>query len=424
MERRMTELNSSPHALVLSGGGAYAAYEIGVMKALFCGVSPATCFVPMKPLIFTGTSAGAYNASFMVSQDSMESLQAVHNLESVWLERLASYPAGCGNGVARYRLDPSRIFNPECFFSDPVKLMGQFTDDVLFLSRELAQRALWFAESRERIEDRVSKVVDLSFFLTERLGTLIPQTIPFQNIPSSSLMLRIAVTNWSSGELEIISNAEMADHAAPLYVQASAATPGVFPPVTIDSEVYVDGGVLMNTPLQPAIDAGAETLHVVYMDPDPAKIPLGRLKSTLDTIERIWAIQNAQALNFDIDIAARVNRGLEALRNPEAVSDRTAALKGLVRIAGHFDSHTELADALTDYKQVTIHRYHPDDDLGGFSGFLLFERQAIESLVRRGYQDAVNHDCSIEGCIGPNGEPARPVAVRGSGETPALGVQP
>ena len=53
---------------------------------------------------------------------------------------------------------------------------------------------------------------------------------------------------------------------------------------------------------------------------DPAKIPLGRLKSTLDTIERIWAIQNAQALNFDIDIAARVNRGLEALRNPEAVA--------------------------------------------------------------------------------------------------------
>lgn len=411
---RMTELNSGPHALVLSGGGAYAAYEIGVMRALCSGASPASGFIPVQPKILTGTSAGAYNATFLVSQGQTDSLQAVENLESVWLRQLANHPDGCSNGLTRYRLDPFRILNPVCFMADPAGSVTRFADDISFLSKELTERALWFAQAGGPIEERFAKLVDLSLAFAERIGVLIPETIAFEDIAASPLLLRIAATNWSKGELQIYANEDMADPQAPLYVQASTATPGIFPPVHIGSQVYVDGGVLMNTPLQPAIDAGAGTLHVIYLDPDISKIPITRLRSTLDTMERIWAIQNAQSLNVDIDTASRVNRGLEALRNPAGPLARAqVGLKDVVRLLGRLvgrDDGASAVDALSQYRQVTIHRYHPDDDLGGFSGFLNFDRSAIEGLVRRGYEDAAHHDCTEEGCIGPSGALVQPPA--------------
>ena len=55
-------------AMVLSGGGAYAAYGVGVMRALFAGESPATGHTPLDPGIYAGASAGAFNAAYMVSQ--------------------------------------------------------------------------------------------------------------------------------------------------------------------------------------------------------------------------------------------------------------------------------------------------------------------------------------------------------------------
>ena len=50
-------------ALVLSGGGAYGAFEVGIMKALFAGRSPATRYRPLEAKIFTGTSVGAFHVA-------------------------------------------------------------------------------------------------------------------------------------------------------------------------------------------------------------------------------------------------------------------------------------------------------------------------------------------------------------------------
>jgi predicted acylesterase/phospholipase RssA len=404
----MTAINSGSHAVVLSGGGAYAAYEIGIMKALCAGLSPATAFVPVNIEIATGTSAGAYNATFFASHGDVPSLDAVNKLEATWLARLAGDPEGCSNGVARYRLDPFTLFNPVCLMRDPAKSVRDFTEDAVFLAQSLADRAAWFLNSPGPIEERLTKLVDLSMLFAENLGALIPETIYFENIPASPVQLRITVTNWSTGNVEVYKNAEITHPLGPLYVQASAATPGIFPPVRIYDQVYVDGGVLMNTPLKPAIEAGATTLHVIYLDPDIAKIPLYRLKNTLDTMDRIWAIQNAQSLNNDITTATRVNRGLQALKASRlSQAPSKEELASLIHFLGHQGespvSGLEADDAIQSYNQVTIHRYHPDDDLGGFFGLLRFDRPTIEQLIQRGYDDAINHDCALEGCLGPDG---------------------
>ena len=64
----MTDTKELKHAVVLSGGGADGAYEVGVMKALFNGKAPRLPGGPVEPDIFTGTSIGAFNAALLVSQ--------------------------------------------------------------------------------------------------------------------------------------------------------------------------------------------------------------------------------------------------------------------------------------------------------------------------------------------------------------------
>ena len=65
MNKQITndEANQGRTAVVLSGGGAFGAYEVGVMKALIDGKSPSTGYAPLTPDIFAGTSIGAYTSS-------------------------------------------------------------------------------------------------------------------------------------------------------------------------------------------------------------------------------------------------------------------------------------------------------------------------------------------------------------------------
>src|SRR5690349_2605367 len=101
-------------AMVLSGGGAYGAFAIGVMKVLFAGLSPATAYAPMEADIFTGTSVGAFNATLMVSRGNEQNLDSALQLERIWLEQVAEKPGSCGNGIFRLRANPAEYFNPAC----------------------------------------------------------------------------------------------------------------------------------------------------------------------------------------------------------------------------------------------------------------------------------------------------------------------
>jgi predicted acylesterase/phospholipase RssA len=385
------------------------------MQALFAGLSPATNRVPVDPQILSGTSSGGYNAAFLAAQGGSNAAQDAFNLAETWRTQLAGDAAGCSNGVARYRLDPFTLFNPVCFFQDPAEMIRDAGDDFAFLTMNFAERLRIFANSSGTIQERLVRMIDLSSLLVENLGDLIPRTIALQNICSSPRVLRIAVTNWSSGSVMIFSNNDFASPDASMYLQASTAIPGVFPPVEIAGKFYVDGGVLMNTPLRPALDAGAATLHVIYMDPNLSNVPIQRLTNTFDTMDRIWAVQNAETLNTDIENAARINRGVELLNITAESSGSTDDLKKAIRFLGQTARAAEkrssedagtAAALLERYRQVTIHRYHPKDDLGGLLGLLRFDRPTIEALIQRGYQDAIAHDCQTEGCVLPSGEVA------------------
>ncbi|MDQ3645529.1 MAG: patatin-like phospholipase family protein [Actinomycetota bacterium] len=70
--------------------------------------------------------------------------------------------------------------------------------------------------------------------------------------------LGVVATDIDSGVERLFASGPLMD---PLL--ASAAMPGIFPPIEIDGHTYTDGGVANNVPMAPAVSMGAKTLYVL-----------------------------------------------------------------------------------------------------------------------------------------------------------------
>lgn len=378
---------SNPTGVVLSGGGANGAYEIGVLKALVAGRSPATGHQRLDPRVIAATSIGAFNSAVLLSNLTSSWEGAVGALENVWLDRISLGDRASRNGVFRLRGNPLSWLDINLLRTSPLKPALDLADDAVFLARDWSARAREFTTSQGSFERRAAELMDLSTFVTPApSGDLVRESVSMAHVRSSPVMLRVAATHWATGTVRLFSNADFSDAVGADILLASGAIPGIFPPVAIDNEPFVDGGVVLNTPLKPAIDGGASTLHVIYLDPNPAAIPLKRVGSTIDTVGRMFAISFAATMKRDLDVASRINQGIHAAE-AAARGESVRALDPL-----HMGGR--------GYKPVQIHLYNPASDWGGALGMLDFRRERVESLIQRGYSDAISHDCAKAGCVG------------------------
>lgn len=80
----------------------------------------------------------------------------------------------------------------------------------------------------------------------EHTSDLLKEYFPDDKIESLKIPLTIAATNFSEGELVYFNK-------GPLIraIQASSCIPGIFKPIMIDGQMYVDGGILNNFPVEP-----------------------------------------------------------------------------------------------------------------------------------------------------------------------------
>jgi NTE family protein len=392
-------------AVILSGGGAYAAYEVGVMKALFTGECHATGYKFLNPGIMTGTSAGAINISVLASYADTDICTLIRFLEDVWINRISASPERCGNGVFRYRGDPLRFLDTRCLTDNPLRMVNEFSRDLVSLTQDFYQHALRFLITSGSFENRAVQFIDVGAFVTsEPIQTLLPRIISLDAVRRSDRKLRIVTTNWSKGIVRTFENSEMTDDWGFAVIEASASLPGIFPPHNIEGDLYVDGGVLTNTPLNCAIETGATELHVIYMDPDVQNIPLHRLQSTIEVFDRVLVITWASKVNEDVDTARRINEGLDLIERAGHEFESKEELRTFIRVASRIAKKNR---AGLPYKRLTIHRYHPHDDLGGGAlGLLNFDRDRIAALIQRGFDDTVNHDCLASHCVVPRNSSA------------------
>src|SRR2546422_339595 len=173
----MTDTDNRKRAVILSGGGAYGAYEVGVLKALFSGQSPATRRDPLDPNgkpdtldpdLFAGTSVGAFNAAYLVSRARLDreipvpSTLAIAELEKVWLEELCEKPDGRGNGVYKFLANPLDLVDPRRYFPNPIRPVVQWLREGLALTRDLTYRGLSFLSiSDEPLIERLLPLVNI-----------------------------------------------------------------------------------------------------------------------------------------------------------------------------------------------------------------------------------------------------------------------
>ena len=101
-----------------------------------------------------------------------------------------------------------------------------------------------------------------SVFSNSGLRSIIERGFPYERLEEAVIPVEVVATSMTDGGERWFTYGPAVE-----AVLASAAMPAIFPPVEIDGERYIDGGVVDNVPLQRAIDAGATRIVVLLCSP-------------------------------------------------------------------------------------------------------------------------------------------------------------
>ena len=304
----------SVNALVMSGGGARGAFEVGVVDYL----------VRDRGLDFdvvTGVSVGALNAAMLAqAQDADELSEQLEALKDVYF------------GIRSYR---------DVFLKRGIARLLELPADLDHLLSGLGSNAIYDPTPLQRLIDRHLDV--------ERLR-------------QSPRTLRIGVVSLDRGDYRSVPGS---DPDIKNFVLASTAIPWVFPPVVVRDERYIDGGTRNIAPLGDAFDGLAATdpdntrpkrMFVVLSTPRHLPHIRGE-RDLLDLLERSVDIMMAGVTHHDLEHARQINEGLRAVR--ERGWDRRALLdRGLAWLADKVEA--ELVILEPDVPPVGLLDFTPD----------------------------------------------------------------
>lgn len=362
------------NALLLPGGGARAAYQVGVLKAL-AQLTKEYRYNPFP--ILCGTSAGALNAVALATQaDNFGA--AVNWLESLWLRLSVEHVYRTGwldIGNNAWRLARS-LFNTGIAVGRPVGLLDNTP------LREMLQNSLDFNAIGKHLQNRHLLAVSVTA-MNYTQGTSMSF---FQGGPNHA--------NWQRWRRQGI--------ATPLrlkHLMASAAIPTIFPPEEISGNYYGDGALRQLTPISPALHLGAERILVVP--------PNGHKRNYAKPIRKIHSPAFGQIIGHllnsafidglatDIELLERVNE-LVALVPPELREQLSRKLNPveLYVMSPSQDIDTiaelhvkELPRSIRYFLRIT----GSGQNSGGVNAasYLLFTRPFVEQLIELGYGDVM-----------------------------------
>lgn len=236
---------NGPVGLVLAGGGARGAYELGALSALL----PALEARGERPRVIVGTSVGALNASFLAATAERPVEEVVERGLAIWDEiRFEQVLEHLGSPGALRRL---------------MRYVGQF----LGVPGARLEALLDPAPLRATLARLVP------FDAIERnVATGVVRSAAV--VATSALTSRSVVFHRGGGAparddvrgIDYVETPLTAEH-----VRASAAIPGAFPAVEVTAPDvargwYGDGGTRLNTPIKPALTLGAERVVVVALN--------------------------------------------------------------------------------------------------------------------------------------------------------------
>lgn len=237
--------------MVLSGGASRGSYQAGVLRFIYTDLAP-RLGRDVWPAVVSGTSVGALNGVAVASHDP----GAIHLLSSIWqrmrIEDVVAPESASLLSTVRNLISPkagSALLDPS-----PLRRL---------LERDIPLDALRAAVDSGRCRAFIVSATEL--------GT--GSNVLFTDSADPDLDLQ----PLSGARVERVS-------MSALHLLASSSIPLVFPPVRVENQLYVDGGLRQNTPLRPVLKAGAR--RVVLISPHvqagtEASTPLDEVVPTL-----------------------------------------------------------------------------------------------------------------------------------------------
>lgn len=137
---------------------------------------------------------------------------------------------------------------------------------------------------------------------TRPLLDFLARELDYEAIAESKMEVRVAAVDVGTGDLRVFTNQEI----TPARLLASSSLPLLFPMVEDGGRYYWDGGTVVNTPLQPAIEAGADDITTVLLSPVGAR-DLPPPKNMWDAIARFHDLRQLGNLKQDLKHAEFIN---------------------------------------------------------------------------------------------------------------------
>jgi NTE family protein len=278
--------------LVLAGGGARGAYEIGALSVLLAHLGRRG----EQPRILVGTSVGALNTAYFAATAERPAVESCAQGEAIWRET---------------------------GYADVLK--------PLLSVRSLIQAIRYLGQLAGLVRTPPFALVDPSP-LEPTLQRMIPFTQLHSNVEQGILDAAAVVATSALTSRSVVfhhggvspdpDNKRGIDYVAARldteHVRASAAIPGVFPAVHVSSPEpargwYWDGSIHLNTPIKPALALGAERVVVIALNsmaPAPAQLAGESRPDLFQGMAQFVQPVLVDPLVQDVQTLAGVNQGL------------------------------------------------------------------------------------------------------------------
>jgi NTE family protein len=373
-------------ALVLTGGGARAAYQAGIMKGIAEILERSGVDVPFP--IVSGVSAGAINSAYIASRNEPFS-ESASSLCDLW------------SG-----LNSENVIKTDAFSLG--KIGAKWLRDLSsagVLSREKTTHLLDSTPLREYLEKRIDFNQIEQNLRTGRFYGL--------SFTATNYKTGTAVTFYDGDEtIEPWVRSSRIGKRVPLtldHVLASASIPIFFRPVPLENAYYGDGGVRMATPLSPAIHCRADRILAVgirYSRPDQVTSAMNERpelgKITLADIGGV--LMNAlflDALEADVERLTRINQTLDML-DPATIAKHPHKLRKipLLALRPSRDLGALAADQFEKFPRIMkflLRGLGASNDKGwDLLSYLAFDQSYTKLLLEVGYEDALRYREQIE----------------------------
>ncbi|MCF8466405.1 MAG: patatin-like phospholipase family protein [Sneathiella sp.] len=358
------------YAIVLTGGGARGAYQVGVLKAL----SQLSSKKEVRFPVITGVSVGAINAAALASHfDDFK--QAAEQIENFW-RRLHT------NDVIDARVTTIMFNGLRMFLSEFIPYLQKNTPKSL-----LENAPLWHSVERGIDFGKVSRAI-----AAEKLYS-IGVTCSGYSTGNAKTFFETAShkREWHRERRDGIYSRLTLDH-----VMASTALPVLFPSVKIGDEYFGDGSLRLTSPLAPAIHLGGTKLLIVgTRDRIQAAEVAARGEHHYPSMGDLagYALDTIFHDNLDADIERlqRINQTLELIPAEKRQGTPLQHIETLVINPSRNLKEMALAfrHEMPRALKWILASQGTSEKVGLLESYLLFEPGFIGSLIDLGYQDTL-----------------------------------